>query len=73
MKDRRFLDALVLFTYADSNGTNTEAWSTWKENLILQLHRSTQVFLKQGYKEYDSAFRAELEELRSGPDTDSEG
>jgi [protein-PII] uridylyltransferase len=65
MKDRRLLDALLLFTYADSNGTNQEAWSAWKENLILQLHRSTRAFLKQGYEEYDSAFREELRELRA--------
>ncbi|NIP92488.1 MAG: hypothetical protein GWO24_03035, partial [Akkermansiaceae bacterium] len=45
----------------DSNGTNEEAWSPWKETLILQLYRSTKSFLKKGYEAYDAAFRAKLE------------
>ena len=68
MKDRRLLDTLLLFTYADSNGTNEETWSAWKESLILQLHRSTRSFLKQGYANYDASFRAELKELRTEVD-----
>ncbi|NNM28777.1 MAG: hypothetical protein HKO57_04605, partial [Akkermansiaceae bacterium] len=69
MKDHRYLDTLLLFTYADSKGTNRDGWTAWKENLILRLHRSTQAFLKQGYEEFDALFRAELGELR----TDVEG
>jgi [protein-PII] uridylyltransferase len=65
MKEPHLLDALLLFTYADSNGTNEEAWSPWKETLILQLHRATRAFLKQGYEAYDKEFRAGLAELRS--------
>ena len=38
IKDKRNLDALLLFTWADSNGTNEEAWSPWKETLMLQLY-----------------------------------
>lgn len=45
MGDRHRLDALLLFTYVDSNGTNEEAWSPWKESLILQLYRNTREFL----------------------------
>lgn len=41
------LDALLLFTYADSNGTNEEAWSPWKETLILQLYRNTKNYLRR--------------------------
>jgi len=48
MRDRHRLDALLLFTFADSNGTNEEAWSPWKETLILQLYRSTREFLLEG-------------------------
>ena len=46
------LDALLLFTFADSNGTNPEAWSGWKESLMLQLHSATRNFLAGGRVEY---------------------
>ena len=48
MQDRHRLDALLLFTFADSNGTNEEAWSPWKETLILQLYRNTREFILEG-------------------------
>ena len=64
MKNRRFMDALLLFTYADSNGTNEEAWSPWKEALIVQLYRSARAVLKKGYGAYDAEFRSKLENLR---------
>lgn len=41
MRSRSNMKALLLFTYVDSNGTNDEAWSAWKESLMLQLYRST--------------------------------
>lgn len=64
MKNRQFLDALLLFTYADSSGTNEEAWGPWKETLIVQLYRSTRAVLKKGYGAYDAEFRGKLENLR---------
>lgn len=55
MKDRSNLDALLLFTWADSNGTNDEAWSPWKETLMLQLYRSTRLWLKKGKEHFQSS------------------
>lgn len=52
MKDKRNLDALLLFTWADSNGTNDEAWSPWKETLMLQLYHSTRLWLKKGKEHF---------------------
>lgn len=52
MKDKRNLDALLLFTWADSNGTNDEAWSPWKETLMLQLYESTRLWLKEGKAQF---------------------
>ncbi|MGB0775384.1 MAG: hypothetical protein ACPGUY_06025, partial [Akkermansiaceae bacterium] len=52
MKDQRNLDALLLFTWADSNGTNDEAWSPWKETLMLQLYEATSLWLKKGKKHF---------------------
>lgn len=64
MKNRRFLDALLLFTYADSKGTSEEAWGSWKESLLVQLHRSARAVLESGYETYDAEFRGKLENLR---------
>ena len=41
VKDRPTLDALMLLTLADGQGTSDEAWSDWKESLVWQLYRST--------------------------------
>jgi [protein-PII] uridylyltransferase len=46
------LDALFLFTFADSNGTSPDGWTGWKESLMLQLHRTTHEFLASGREKY---------------------
>ncbi|MEO0017000.1 MAG: [protein-PII] uridylyltransferase, partial [Verrucomicrobiota bacterium] len=48
VKTRSNLDALFLFTYADSNATSPESWTGWKESLMLQLYSSTRRFLDGG-------------------------
>ncbi len=58
------LDLLLLFTYADSNGTNSETWSSWKETLMLQLHSSTRLFLKEGKERYAASLRTEKKVLK---------
>ena len=55
MKDKRNLNALLLFTWADSNGTNDEAWSPWKETLMLQLYHSTRLWLEKGKEHFQSS------------------
>jgi len=54
MKNKRNLEALLLFTWADSNGTNDEAWSPWKETLMLQLYNSTKLWMKNGKDHFQS-------------------
>jgi len=54
MKNRRNLEALLLFTWADSNGTNDEAWSPWKETLMLQLYHATKLWLQKGKDHFQS-------------------
>ncbi|BDS06316.1 bifunctional uridylyltransferase/uridylyl-removing enzyme [Oceaniferula spumae] len=66
MKNKRNLDALLLFTWADSNGTNDEAWSPWKETLMLQLYHSTRLWLKKGKEHFHTVMdenKAELLEI----------
>lgn len=45
VKDRTNLDALMLLTLADGQGTSAEGWSDWKESLVWQLHHSTSRYL----------------------------
>lgn len=48
VKTRSTLDALMLLTLADGQGTGDENWSDWKESLVWQLHRSATQYLKDG-------------------------
>lgn len=64
VKNKAKLDALLLFTFVDSNGTSPDAWSGWKESLMLQLHTSTRHFLAEGEQEYSRKLGAERLALR---------
>ena len=48
VKTQSNLDALMLLTLADGQGTGDENWSDWKESLVWQLHRDTSAFLADG-------------------------
>lgn len=52
MGTKQRLSTLFLFTYADSNGTNEDGWSPWKESLMIQLYRSTSEYLEEGKEKY---------------------
>ena len=64
VKNRPNLDALFLFTYADSNATSAESWNSWKESLMLQLHSATTRFLENGREKYQLMLDDERGELR---------
>ncbi len=64
VKTRSNLDALLLFTFADSNATAPNAWSGWKESLMLQLHSATRTFLASGRDEYAKKLDADRLALR---------
>ncbi len=64
MKNRRNLDALMLFTYADSNATAPDAWSSWKESLMRQLHALTARFLEEGKESYAATLNKEKNATR---------
>ncbi len=55
VKQRAWLDALLVMTFADSKGTNEQSWSGFKESLMLQLYRSTVT-----YFEDQAAFEAQM-------------
>jgi len=59
------LDALMLLTLADGQGTGDENWSDWKEGLVWQLYRNTTLYLADGEAFYRQR-TIEREELRGG-------
>ncbi|MES2475037.1 MAG: [protein-PII] uridylyltransferase [Verrucomicrobiota bacterium] len=58
------LDALFLFTFADSNATSPDGWTGWKESLMLQLHSTTRAFLSEGREKYSLKLDADRTALR---------
>ncbi|MGJ8632888.1 MAG: [protein-PII] uridylyltransferase [Luteolibacter sp.] len=64
MKTTEMLDALLLFTYCDTNGTAPDAWNGWKESLMLQLHKATHRFLTEGRENYKRRLHKDRLELR---------
>lgn len=60
VRNRRWMEALHLFTYVDSNGTNDEAWNDWKASLMQQLHRRTDSYFQDREK-----YRKEFTKPRS--------
>lgn len=65
VKNTSNLDALLLFTYVDSSGTAPDAWSGWKESLMLQLHKATRRFLVDGREKYSKKLDADRLALRN--------
>lgn len=63
MKTKVNLDTLLLFTYADTLGTSPDAWTSWKETLMRQLHSLTSRFLTQGREGYAASIEEEKNEL----------
>ena len=64
VKDQKNLDALMLLTLADGQGTSAEASSDWKESLVWQLFHHTSRYLADR-KSYHEQTRIERESLRA--------
>src|SRR5437899_10995084 len=62
VKHQKNLDALMLLTLADGQGTSAEAWSDWKESLVWQLFDRTSRYLadRQSYYEQTTIERESL-------------
>ena len=65
MKQKNLLSGLFLFTYVDSNGTNEEAWSAWKETLMIQLYQTTLSFMNDGKEVYKEHLLQQKQELHT--------
>src|SRR5216110_1231956 len=64
VKDQKNLDALMLLTLADGQGTSADAWSDWKESLVWQLFHDTSRYLADR-KSYYEQTRIARESLRA--------
>jgi [protein-PII] uridylyltransferase len=64
VKHEKNLNALMLLTLADGQGTSAEAWSDWKESLVWQLFHTTSQYLAD-QKSYYEQTKIERESLRS--------
>lgn len=62
VKNQANLDALMLLTLADGQGTGDENWSDWKESLVWQLYHNTSHYLAEGEAFYTQR-RIEREDL----------
>ncbi|HYR59337.1 MAG TPA: [protein-PII] uridylyltransferase, partial [Chthoniobacteraceae bacterium] len=65
VKSQANLDALMLLTLADGQGTGDQNWSDWKECLVWQLYRNTTLYLADGEAFYRQR-TIEREALRAG-------
>src|SRR5947207_1363193 len=63
VKHQKNLDALMLLTLADGQGTSAEAWSDWKESLVWELFHETSRYLAD-QKSYYEQTKIERESLR---------
>ncbi len=53
VKHEKNLNALMLLTLADGQGTSAEAWSDWKESLVWQLYHATSQYLTDQKSYYE--------------------
>lgn len=63
VKTARNLDALMLLTLADGQGTTAAKWSDWKESLVWQLFHATRQYLADQKSYYDET-RIERDQLQ---------
>src|SRR5213078_2521674 len=63
VKHQKNLNALMLLTLADGQGTSAEAWSDWKESLVWQLYHVTSRYLgdERNFHEQANVHRDALE------------
>jgi [protein-PII] uridylyltransferase len=64
IKNQKNLNALLLLTLADGQGTSGQAWSDWKESLVWHLFHATSRYLAD-QKAYHEQIRVERDSLRA--------
>jgi len=64
IKSHTNLDALILLTLADGQGTSGQSWSDWKESLVWQLYHFTSQYLTDQHSYLDQ-IKIEREALQN--------
>ena len=64
VKHQKNLNALMLLTLADGQGTSAEAWSDWKESLVWELFHETSRYLAD-QKSYYEQTKVQRESLQA--------
>ncbi|HJT82714.1 MAG TPA: [protein-PII] uridylyltransferase [Chthoniobacterales bacterium] len=64
VKDQKNLNALMLLTLADGQGTSASGWSDWKETLVWQLYHATSQYLRDQQSYYEQS-RIERDTLQA--------
>ena len=64
VRSQKNLNALMLLTLADGQGTSGQAWSDWKESLVWQLFHATSRFLTD-QKSYHEQTKIERDSLQA--------
>src|SRR5216110_1394276 len=64
VRNQKNLDALMLLTLADGQGTSAEAWSDWKESLVWESFYETSRYLAD-QKSYSEQTKIERESLQT--------
>jgi len=64
VKAQKNLNALMLLTLADGQGTSAEAWSDWKETLVWQVYHATTGYLADQRSYYEQS-KIERESLQT--------
>jgi [protein-PII] uridylyltransferase len=64
VRDQKNLDALMLLTLADGQGTSADAWSDWKETLVWSLYHSASQYLSDQEAFYEQT-KIEREQLQT--------
>ncbi|CAN5427734.1 [protein-PII] uridylyltransferase [soil metagenome] len=68
VRNQTNLNALMLLTLADGQGTSAESWSDWKELLVWQLYHRTSEYLRdqEGFYEQQKIERESLQRAVTG-------
>ncbi len=64
IRNKQYLDALMIMTCADSKGTSEKSWNSWKESLLLHLYRNTVLYLNDP-SDFVRSITAPLAELET--------
>lgn len=64
VRNKQYLDTLLVMTCADSKGTSEKSWNSWKESLLIHLYKNTVHYLNDP-SDFTRSITAPLLELQA--------